>query len=173
MSCGIKAAINILILFYHLPNQVFAQELEPRSLTNIPVGTNFILAGYGFSKGDILLDPTTPIEDLNARLHAFVGAYVRSINFFGLSSKVDIIVPYAIGDYSGLYQGNITVCSTQDGYWVGYVTYDKANPVVLFVDRDDVTSIESQSGRVNPVSVRAFPNPFHETLSIHLEGVQG
>ncbi len=73
----------------------------------------------------------------------------------------------------GLYHGNISVCSTQDGYWVGYVAYDKANPVVLFVDRDDVTSIESQNGRVDPVSVRAFPNPFHEVLSIHMEGAQG
>ena len=98
--------IFLLIILLSLPaKQVFAQELEPRSLTNLPVGTNFIAAGYGFSKGDILLDPAVPIEDLTANLNTFVGAYVRSINIFGLSSKLDVIVPYAIGDWTGLYLG--------------------------------------------------------------------
>jgi len=96
-------------------NSVTAQELEPRSLTNLPVGTNFILAGYSFSKGDILLDPAFPIEDLNAQLHAFVGAYARAINFFGLSSKVDVIVPYAIGDWTGLYTG-IDTATSRSGF---------------------------------------------------------
>ena len=82
-----------------------AQELEPRSLTNLPVGTNFVALGYSYIQGDILLDPAIPIEDLNANLNTFVGAYVRSINFFGLSSKLDVILPYAIGDWTGRVSG--------------------------------------------------------------------
>jgi len=35
----------------------YAQELEPRLLTNLPVGMNFALVGYGYANGNILFDP--------------------------------------------------------------------------------------------------------------------
>ena len=41
-----------------------AQELEPRALTNLPVGSNFVLAGYSFLTGNTLLDPALPVKDL-------------------------------------------------------------------------------------------------------------
>ena len=90
----------------------YGQELEPRALTNVPVGMNFVLAGYGFAQGNILLDPTIPIEDLKANLHTFVGAYVRSIKLFGLSGKADVIVPVAFGDWDGYFNGVDTTRST-------------------------------------------------------------
>ena len=83
-----------------------SQELEPRALTNIPVGTNFLIAGYGFAKGNILLDPAIPIEDLNSNNHVTFAAYVRSINFFGLSAKVDAVIPFAMSDFEGNIDGD-------------------------------------------------------------------
>jgi hypothetical protein len=88
-----------------MPAIAVGQELEPRNLANVPVGANFLVLGYGYSEGNILLDPSVPIEDLNSRLHSLVGGYVRTISFFGLSSKVDIIVPYAKGDWEGALAG--------------------------------------------------------------------
>ncbi|MCD6598839.1 MAG: transporter [Bacteroidales bacterium] len=95
----------LFLVLLAFANPGIAQELEPRGLTNLPVGTNFVALGYSYTQGEILLDPAVPIEDLNANLHVMVGAYVRAINFFGLSSKIDVIVPYAIGDWTGLYLG--------------------------------------------------------------------
>ncbi len=83
----------------------YAQELEPRALTNVPVGFNFAVLGYGYAQGNILLDPAVPIENLESRLHTIVGAYLRAISFFGLSGKVDLVVPLAFGDWTGLYLG--------------------------------------------------------------------
>jgi hypothetical protein len=88
-----------------------AQELEPRALTNIPTGTNFIAGGYGFASGNILFDPALPLEDTNAKLNTFIAAYVRSINIFGLSGKVDVVVPYGIGDWMGIFTGIDTTTS--------------------------------------------------------------
>ena len=82
-----------------------AQELEPRLLTNVPVGMNFALVGYGYASGNILLDPSVPIEGLNSKLHTVVGAYLRSIKIFGLSGKVDMILPWASGNWEGFYTG--------------------------------------------------------------------
>ncbi len=79
-----------------------AQELEPRALTNVPVGTNFLLVGYAFAGGNILLDPAIPIRDLDADLHTVVGAYVRTLSLFGKSAKVDVLVPFAAGDWKGV-----------------------------------------------------------------------
>ncbi len=95
------STFSLAILSTPLP----AQELEPRSLTNVPVGMNFLFLGYGYAKGNILLDPAIPIEDLDSRLHSFAGAYVRAIDVFGLSGKFDVIVPFAAGDWSGLLEG--------------------------------------------------------------------
>ena len=86
----------------------FSQELEPRSLTNIPVGTNFAMLGYAFSSGNILFDPALPIENVNANTHAIVGAYVRSLSFLGMGAKANIILPFAAGDWDGVFQGNDT-----------------------------------------------------------------
>jgi hypothetical protein len=99
------AALVVLIVLLLYPCVSTGQELEPRSLTNVPVGTNFVVAGYGYTQGDILLDPAAPIEDLNAKLHTVIGAYVRAIDFFGLSSKVDVVVPFADGDWTGSLSG--------------------------------------------------------------------
>lgn len=99
------AALVALIALLLYPCVSSAQELEPRSLTNVPVGTNFVVVGYGYSSGDILLDPAVPIEDLNAKLNSVVGAYVRALDVFGLSGKVDVIAPYAGGHWTGSLAG--------------------------------------------------------------------
>lgn len=88
-----------------MPVSVNGQELEPRSLTNVPVGANFLVLAYRYSVGNTLLDPSVPIEDLNLNLHSVAGACLRSIFFFGLASKLDVIVPYARGDWEGIYTG--------------------------------------------------------------------
>jgi hypothetical protein len=63
----IKNYIGLLLcslIFYG-----FSQELEPRAMNNLPIATNFLIGGYGYAQGNILLDPVIPIEDLNSNLH--------------------------------------------------------------------------------------------------------
>ena len=85
--------------------QVSAQELEPRLLTNLPVGTNFLIGGYSYGWGDLLLDPAIPVEDLDGRVHSVLAGYLRSINFFGHSGKIDVVLPYAVGNWTGEVDG--------------------------------------------------------------------
>jgi hypothetical protein len=97
--------IGLAAALWSTPVGAASQELEPRLLSNVPVGTNFLLGAYAFSKGNILLDPAVPIEGLDAELHTVVGAYVRSFSLLGLSSKVDLVVPIASGDWVGRVEG--------------------------------------------------------------------
>ena len=101
----VHALATCLILLATIAQPASSQELEPRNLTNVPIGMNFTVLAYGYSRGNVLLDPAVPVEDLNADIHAFAGGYVRAISFFGLSSKVDVIVPFAFADWSGVLGG--------------------------------------------------------------------
>jgi hypothetical protein len=94
-----------LIFLFSITFYVHSQELEPRNLTNVPVGVNFMVLGYGYSQGNVLLDPAVPIEGLNAKLNALVAGYVRSINLFGMSGKVEVLLPFAGGDWYGQVEG--------------------------------------------------------------------
>ncbi len=89
----------------------YSQELEPRSLTNVPVKTNFATLVYNYAAGNILYDQALPLEDVQAKTNTFVGAYVRSLNFFGMGAKCNVILPYAIGNWEGIYQGIDTTTS--------------------------------------------------------------
>jgi hypothetical protein len=72
-----------------------AQDLEPRAYTNIPTGLNFIAAGYAYTAGGVIFDPTIPLDNANIKVHGAVLAFARSIKVGGMSGKVDIILPYA------------------------------------------------------------------------------
>jgi hypothetical protein len=100
----IRSSCLLAFLFSAFP--IMGQDLEPRSLSNAPVGVNIFVTGYGYSAGNILFDPSVPIEDAKARVHRTVAAYVRTIDFFGLSGKVDLVVPFVIDSHwEGLVDG--------------------------------------------------------------------
>ncbi len=84
---------------------VFSQDLEPRAYTNIPVGMNFVLAGYAYSAGGVLFDPAVPLDNANIKIHGTVLAYARSIKVGGMSGKIDMIVPYAWLSGTADFQG--------------------------------------------------------------------
>lgn len=85
-----------------------AQDLEPRAFSPVPVSVNFAALGYGYSFGNVLLDPSIPVEDGTGKVHSLVGAYVRTFSFFGMSAKADAIVPVAFGDWEGQLAGQDT-----------------------------------------------------------------
>ena len=70
-----------------------AQEAEPRSYSNTPVGLNFLIAGTVYSEGKIAFDPNLSIADAKFHSNTELLAYVRSFDFAGQSAKFDVIVP--------------------------------------------------------------------------------
>lgn len=92
-----------------------AQDLEPGFLSAIPIGGNIGIASYGFSQGEILLDNTLPIEDLNSKMSVIGLGYFRSFKLFNRLAKFDAVVPYAVGDYSALLEGE-EASTTKNGF---------------------------------------------------------
>jgi hypothetical protein len=77
-----------------VPVSAYGQELEPRAYTNTPVGLNFALAGYFYTQGNVGTDASLPIKDFTVHTNGPIVAYVRTLDVWGRSAKLDLIVPY-------------------------------------------------------------------------------
>jgi len=85
-----SSAFYLLALLF-FPGAVIAQDLEPRTYSNLPVGQNYLVAGYAYSEGEITPAPSVPIKDIDLTQDTFVGAYSRTIDLGGNSGKVDVL----------------------------------------------------------------------------------
>jgi len=83
----------------------FAQDLEPRLFTNVPLGINFLGAGYGYSEGNVLFDPAVALENAAIEIDGPVLGYGRSIRLGPFSGKVDGAIARVCLDGSADYQG--------------------------------------------------------------------
>jgi hypothetical protein len=62
-----------------------AQDLEPRAYANTPVGLNFLIGGYAYTKGTVGTDASVPLEDTEVTLNSAV-----------LLLSVILLYPYVI-----------------------------------------------------------------------------
>jgi len=84
---------------------VRAQDLEPRSYVNTPVGMNFLIAGYAYIDGKLEFDPSAPVADGQYHMNTTVLAYAHAFGVWGKSAKFDMIVPYSSFSGSALVNG--------------------------------------------------------------------
>lgn len=82
-----------------------AQELAPRSLQNVPVGTMFLIGAAGYSSGNLLFNPALPIKDGTGDVWSVTAAFTRTLDLFGFGSKATIAVPFATGTWQGFLAG--------------------------------------------------------------------
>ncbi len=82
-----------------------AQDLEPRLYTNVPVGVNFLGAGYVYSEGNVLFDPTVALENAQIEVGGPALALGRAIGLGPFSGKVDGAIAHVCLDGSADYQG--------------------------------------------------------------------
>lgn len=78
-----------------------SQDLEPRAYSPNPVGANFVVLGVGHSSGDVLVDPSLPLTDVNARITPVLAGYGRTFGWFGRSASIAFVAPYVAADVSG------------------------------------------------------------------------
>ena len=82
-----------------------AQDIEPRAYSNAPVGVNFLIAGYAYTRGGVAFGPSLPITNPNLNTSSAVIAYARVLDLWGMSAKFDATVPYTWLSGTADYQG--------------------------------------------------------------------
>jgi hypothetical protein len=75
--------------------QAFAQEIEPRSYSNAPIGVNFI--GFGVAQA----------RSTTYTMSSEILGYTHIFNVAGQSAKINLVIPYAEFTGSASYGGNI------------------------------------------------------------------
>jgi hypothetical protein len=78
-----------------------AQELEPRTYSSSPVGTNFIVGSFTHLSGDVLTDPSLPVTDVRAQIDTAVLGYVRTFGIADHGASMGIAIPGVSGNLSG------------------------------------------------------------------------
>jgi len=84
---------------------VTAQELAPRAYWPAPKGTNLIVAGYEYSSGDVVTDPTLPLENVDSEASFAQVSYQRTLSLFKRTTNVQINQPYVWSSTKGLVEG--------------------------------------------------------------------
>ena len=78
-----------------------AQELEPRSYAPSPVGTTFVLGGFGKSTGGILFGHSLDIDNVQADLWITTAGAGRTFDLLGRQARLLAVFPLAWGAIEG------------------------------------------------------------------------
>ena len=105
LRCRRIGAVLAMTAFALMTWAARGQDLEPRTYSNIPVGLNFLIAGYGYSVGGVVTDPSFPLEDGDVQIHSTVLAYARAVDVWGTSGKFDVVLPFAWVSGTATFRG--------------------------------------------------------------------
>ena len=78
-----------------------AQQLEPRSYAPAPIGLNFVGIGTTYSTGDVVTDPSLPIENVRARVNMVPPYCGRTFGLFGRQAAVTLSMPFGWAHVEG------------------------------------------------------------------------
>jgi hypothetical protein len=82
-----------------------AQELEPRAYSPSPIGTTFVIGGFGRSQGPILMDPSLDVDNVLGDLWIGTVGIGRIFGVAGRQARVFAVFPFAWGNVSGDVHG--------------------------------------------------------------------
>ena len=97
---GVAALVTCL-----LPALCAAQDLTPRAYISVPITSNAVVLTYAFADGELVFDPTVPIEDAVGTIHTPVVTYIHQFSFFGRTANISGSLPFASGSFSGTVSG--------------------------------------------------------------------
>jgi hypothetical protein len=82
-----------------------AQDIEPRAYSNAPIGVNFLIGGYVYSRGSLPTDPAVPLTNSHLTTSSAVLGYGRVFEFLGQSAKVSVAAAYGALGGNAIYAG--------------------------------------------------------------------
>jgi hypothetical protein len=98
-----RQSITWLLLFALLGSTLsYAQELEPRRWSHLPVGANFMGVGGVYTDGSIKDMPSLQLRNVDSEVYTGALSYVRVLDVFGKSGRIDVLLPYSAVRWDGL-----------------------------------------------------------------------
>jgi hypothetical protein len=97
----LRRIVAVLAVIAAAPWLAHAQEMEPRAYSPAPVGFNIASISLAQSSGGVAMDPTLPIENVDATINSATVGYMRTFALFGRTASAAVGLPYAWGDVTG------------------------------------------------------------------------
>jgi len=94
-------AVVVLTLVAALGSPTSAQEMEPRSYSRAPVGSQFVVLAYGYQSGDVLTDSSLPLTDVSVKLSSGSLTYGRTFGLASRQASATVVASYARGSATG------------------------------------------------------------------------
>ena len=86
-------------------DSALALDLEPRRWTPLPLGTNIVGVGYGYTTGDVNFDPVLNVQDANVKVDTVYITHVNSFSLAGMLARFDVLIPWQHARWDGLLDG--------------------------------------------------------------------
>lgn len=96
-----RVLVAFAIALAGIASETGAQELEPRAYSANPIGVMFAGVAVIYSTGDVVLEPTSPITDVNARVYIGTLGAGGTFPLFGRTASLGVGLPYAWAKVSG------------------------------------------------------------------------
>ena len=84
----------------------YSQNLTPRAYVITPTGSHAVIVSSSYSTGQVLIDPTVPIEDAKGTFQVSSVGYYQSFGLLGRSANITLIAPYARADLTATVDGS-------------------------------------------------------------------
>ncbi len=111
----VNIVVFCLIICSNIGSKIFAQDLEPRRWTPMPLGVNVIGGGYAYTHGEIFFDPLLQAEDVTTEVSSFVLIYVRPFKLGNKLARIDAMVPYSLAQWDGMVS-DVAVTVKRNGF---------------------------------------------------------
>ena len=93
-------------MFVFFQTLTYAQDLDPRAYARVPIDLTFVGLGFGYSYGNVLLDPSLPLKDLDADIQSPLILAGHTMDLFGFTSQIYAALPYAWAQVSANLEGS-------------------------------------------------------------------
>ena len=100
----LRITIMLFVCLGFVSFPLLGQDLDPRAYIRVPVGTTTLVPGFGYSYGDVVLDPSIALKNINADVQSASFGVAHTFNFFGLSSQALVALPYSWAQVTGSVQ---------------------------------------------------------------------
>jgi hypothetical protein len=100
-----KITCEFVCVILGLASIAHAQGIEPRAYSNAPIGVNFVMLGYGYTRGGLSFDPALPVTNASLTTQSAFLTYTRVLDLWGKSGKIDALVPYTFLSGSADFAG--------------------------------------------------------------------
>ena len=95
------SSLTAVILGLPSPFVALANDVQPRLFNNVPVGVNFFSIGISSSDGEVTVDSSLPVADVEGSVDTVLLSYSRGLDLGGRSGLVTVAVPYADTHFDG------------------------------------------------------------------------